>query len=77
MLKDVGTTYGLVGCIDSLRIQGTGRDHEYDLMYPASQDIDDGWHIGKTTYIYLSSLIAKPAVSIILAADLSIIMMRE
>ena len=67
MLKDIGTNYGLVGCIDSLRIQGTGRDHEYDLMYPASQDIDDGWHIGKITYIYLSSLIA---------ADLSIIIMR-
>ena len=48
MFEDIGTTQGLVGCIESLEVAGEGVAKQYDLMYSASApDIVNGAGIGE------------------------------
>ena len=43
----IGEELGLVGCIESLKIESKDTSKEYDLMYPGSRDIIGGSGIGK------------------------------
>ena len=42
----IGEELGLVGCIESLKIESKDTSKEYDLMYPGSRDIIGGSGIG-------------------------------
>ena len=43
----MGTNKGLVGCIESLVVEGTGNVHTYDIFYPESDDVISGMGISE------------------------------
>lgn len=43
----IGEELGLVGCIESLKVESKDVSKEYDLMYPGSRDIIGGSGIGE------------------------------
>ena len=40
---------GLVGCIESLVVAGSGNEHDYDIFYPESDDVISGMGISAST----------------------------
>ena len=40
---------GLVGCIESLVVAGSGNEHDYDIFYPESDDVISGMGISTST----------------------------
>ena len=50
ILQDIGTDKGFVGCIDALKITGMEAVKEYNLGYPASEDIDLAVHISELAF---------------------------
>ncbi len=47
MFSNIGVELGLVGCVESLKVENKDVAKEYDLMYPGSRDIIGGSGIGK------------------------------
>ena len=43
----MGANKGLVGCIESLVVEGTGNVHTYDIFYPESDDVISGMGISE------------------------------
>ena len=48
----VGTSMGLVGCIESLVVAGSGNEHDYDIFYPESDDVISGMGISASTMMF-------------------------